>query len=148
VVTLIGPYENAIASATSIPVLRDHDPSGLTVIYSLQVPNLQPSNIVHVVVEAEVSNNTGKKVVYEWSLIRATSDTSTTGTYLKTPVEMSFISVQHHFVTELWSFDTGMPAGTYYYNLVASSKNAGILPGKTLTVEQGLGAITAMVYTP
>lgn len=144
-VTLIGPLVINTASTTSIPVLTTHDPSGWRVIYSLEVPNLQPGNILHIKAQMEVSNGA---VSLCWALIRADSATSVTGFYLKTPVSMTFAPQQHHYAAELWAFDSDMPTGTYYYNLIASAKNKEAAAGQIVEVNQGYGDITAIVFAP
>jgi hypothetical protein len=141
VATLLGPYTTTTACVPSIPVTTTHQ--GWTVIYSLAIPNLQPSNILHLQVQAEMSNGA---VSLDWALIRTDSASSTTGTYLKTPVSMTFMPEQHHYAIELWAFDTGAPTGTAYYNLLASAKSSQATSGQIVIVQEGYGNITGLVF--
>jgi hypothetical protein len=100
---------------------------------------------LHLKVQAELTNGA---VSLDWALIRANSASDVTGTYLKTPVSMTFMPEQHHYVINLWAFDSGMPEGTYYYNLIASAKNKDATHGEIVTVNSGYGDITALVFTP
>lgn len=144
--TLTGPVTTNTACVQSIPIMDERDPSQYQVMYSLCVNDLQPDQIVFIKAQMEVSNNVGYVVSYGWYLIRTDSPASTTGVYLKHPVNATLPPLKHHYVTEMWAFDTDIPAGTSYYNLVGLAKSTDAKPGDSLVVEQGYGDCTVLIF--
>lgn len=146
-VTMVGPYVDNTELQTSLLITPEPNPAYYEVIYSVYVPNLQPTDVVLIRAQFEVTNNTGQSVSLGRYLIRTNSATSVNGTdYVCRAMSTTFPSDRHHEAPLMVGVDTGMPVGNYYYNVVAYASSSGSNHGQSLVVEQGYGSCNALVF--
>lgn len=144
--TLLGPITDGTENVTSLPVSTTYQNAQPQVIYSVYVQNLTPNDVVLLNTQFEITSNYSYTPGLSRYIVRTNSATSTQGEFVTKPVNNGLIRQEHHEVVLLVGVDSNMPAGNYYYNVVAQAVNGNAGPTDALVVEQNYGQCQALVF--
>lgn len=107
--------------------------------YAVTIPNLQPSDVVQCIAQAEVTNNLRYNVQVDRVLAIGTTNQAWPDTI--NPVTSENVTPDmHHMAVNMSVIDTGR-SGNVTYSLVLSAASTNALQGDTLTVEHGYGGL-------
>lgn len=143
---LLNPLVDDMENVTSLTVYPTIDAANFSVIYSVYAPNLKPTDVILFKAQFEVTTFLMYELGLGRYLVRTDSPTSTSGVYVKRAVSSTVTQAEHHIVAQMIGVDTGMPAGNYYYNLVAYADSSAANPGDSIVVEQHYGDVTLLVF--
>jgi hypothetical protein len=147
-VTLNSPIVSTTLLSPTIPITADNNHPALqyVVLYSVYVPNLTANSVVILKAQFQVQGLFEYYVGIGRHVYRTISPTGTNGQHCNADV-MS--NLQPGFSNEAVvtnAVDFNVPAGDYYYNVIAYAYGSSLLPpNQVLTVAPGSGDITAVV---
>lgn len=108
-------------------------------VYAVTIPNLQPSDVVQCVAQAEVTNNLHFNVQVDRVL--AIGTTNQAWPAIINPVTSENVTPDmHHMAINMSVIDTGR-SGTVTYSLVLSAASTNAQQGDAVTVERGYGGL-------
>lgn len=114
-------------------------------VYTVTVRDVKPTDIVHCIAQAEVTNNLGYNVQVDRAI--AIGDWSGTAwpTFVNPVAGQNVTPGTHHMYVQFSTYDEHPRAGDITYSLVLQAASTAAGPGALLAVEPGYGMLQCKV---
>lgn len=137
-------YSSRQEMLSTLPLTAD-SPYNWASVYAVTIPNLQPTDVVQCVAQAEVTDSLGFPVMVDRTIAIGTTNQAYPNAVVP-PNGQNVTPDIHHMSADLSMIDTGR-SGSVTYSLVLAAASTRAEMGDALTVEQGYGGLWCHVMS-
>jgi hypothetical protein len=137
-----------------LTISRSNVPACHTVVYSLPVEILSSEDIVNLICQYEITNNTDAlrknapaiPVVVARYVVRCEKPNETSGSKVLPKTGVILTDENYYFHENVQTVETGMLPGMYFYNLVLYCSSSQAKSGDYINVHPRQGFLKALVF--